>query len=133
MGFSGFVVFVLAPNFGLPPELPGMAGADLKSRQIWWLAAVIATAFALFIFAFRQKFSWLLAGLVILVAPHIYGAPTAPQHESQVPAHLAAEFAIATVVSSLLFWLFLGAVLGWLIERATMGDKVAPSAPKQQA
>ncbi len=43
-GLAGFVVFVLAPNFGLPPELPGMQAGDLMQRQIWWLATVVLTA-----------------------------------------------------------------------------------------
>jgi cobalt transporter subunit CbtA len=39
-GAAGWTIFVALPSAGLPPELPGMAGADLTSRQLWWLYAV---------------------------------------------------------------------------------------------
>ena len=41
-GACGFVAFVLAPNFGLSPELPGMPAADLTLRQNWWFATVLS-------------------------------------------------------------------------------------------
>ncbi|TJW23186.1 MAG: cobalt transporter, partial [Mesorhizobium sp.] len=43
-GLAGFAVFTLAPNLGLPPELPAMPAPDLAQRQIWWTATVVATA-----------------------------------------------------------------------------------------
>ena len=116
-GACGFVAFVLAPNFGLSPELPGMPAADLTLRQNWWFATVIATIGALLIFAFKRHWAWMAGGLALLVAPHIYGAPMPVDHHTLVPANLAAEFVIATVVTSFLFWMFLGGVLGWLNER----------------
>ena len=116
-GACGFVAFVLAPNFGLSPELPGMPAADLTLRQNWWFATVLATIGALMIFAFKRHWAWMIGGLALLVAPHIYGAPMPVDHHTLVPANLAAEFVIATVVTSFLFWMFLGGVLGWLNER----------------
>ena len=122
-GLCGFIAFVLAPNFGLSPELPGMDAANLIERQIWWLATVVATSAALLIFAFKQQLVWMLGGLVLLVAPHIYGAPLPDNHASIVPANLAAEFVIATVVTSFLFWLVLGGSLGWLVQHRVMNSK----------
>lgn len=116
-GACGFAVFVLAPNFGLSPELPGMPAADLTQRQIWWTGTVIATAAALYIFAFRKHLIWMLIGLALIVAPHIYGAPVPVDHHTNVPAHLAAEFVTATIITSLVFWLFLGGLLGLLMQR----------------
>jgi cobalt transporter subunit CbtA len=116
-GGCGFVAFVLAPNFGLPPELPGMAGGELRDRQVWWLATVVCTCAALWIFAFKRGLIWMGAGLLLVLLPHIYGAPQPDSHTSAVPAHLAAEFAVATMVTSALFWLFLGGVLGFLLDR----------------
>lgn len=123
-GVCGFVAFVLAPNFGLPPELPGMAGGELRDRQVWWLATVICTCAALWIFAFKRGLVWMGAGLVLVLLPHFYGAPQPDSQSSAVPAHLAAEFAVATMVTSALFWLFLGGVLGWLLDRVarTQGE-----------
>lgn len=124
-GAAGFIIFVLAPNFGLPPELPGMDAADLIDRQLWWFSTVIATGAALYLFAFRAQPVWLLVGAVLIVAPHLYGAPMPESHESAVPSNLAAEFATATIVSSLLFWLALGGLLGWLVERAKTANSAS--------
>ncbi len=117
-GIAGFMVFVLAPNFGLPPELPGMQSAALMQRQIWWTATVACTAIGLGIFAFRQDWVWIIAGLILIILPHLYGAPQPLSHESVVPAHLAAEFVMATLVTSLVYWLFLGGLLGLLFGQA---------------
>jgi len=119
-GLCGFVAFVLAPNFGLSPELPGMDAAGLVERQIWWFATVVGTSAALLIFAFKQQLGWMLAGLVLIVAPHLYGAPVSKTHNSIIPANLAAEFVVATVVTSFLFWLVLGGALGWLVQHRVM-------------
>jgi cobalt transporter subunit CbtA len=127
-GLCGFIAFVLAPNFGLSPELPGMDAANLVQRQIWWFVTVVATSAALLIFAFKQQLGWMLAGLVLIVAPHLYGAPLPDTHNSLVPANLAAEYVIATVVTSFLFWLVLGGALGWLVQHRVMntdGDHAA--------
>ncbi len=124
-GAAGFVVFVLAPNFGLPPELPGMQAGDLQARQIWWFATVILTAIGLGLFAFKQGLVWALLGVALIIAPHLYGAPQPLSHESLVPANLAADFVMATLVSSLLFWLFLGAALGYGFEKAMKQEEAS--------
>ncbi|MEC9343175.1 MAG: CbtA family protein [Pseudomonadota bacterium] len=121
-GVAGYVTFVLAPNLGLPPELPGMAAADLQARQIWWLATVLATGAGLAIFALRRQPLWIAAGVALIVAPHLYGAPRPATHESLAPAHLAVDFAVATLVTSFAFWLFLGALLGFLLQRAMKSE-----------
>jgi len=122
-GVAGFVVFALAPNFGLPPELPGMPAGDLFERQTWWLATAALTAGALALFAFRRSLPFMLLGVVMILAPHLYGAPQPISHESLVPANLAAEFVVASIVASALFWLFLGGLLGWLFERNLRRDE----------
>jgi cobalt transporter subunit CbtA len=122
-GVAGFVVFTLAPSLGLPPELPGMMAGDLFERQYWWLATAALTAGALALFAFKRGLPFMLLGLVMIVAPHVYGAPQPVSHESVIPANLAAEFVTASVVASGLFWLFLGGLLGWLFERNLRKDE----------
>lgn len=122
-GLAGFTVFALAPNFGLPPELPGMQAGDLAERQFWWFATVILTASGLALFAFKRGLVFMLAGIALIIAPHLYGAPQPISHESAVPANLAAEFAMASIVASALFWLFLGGVLGSLFERNLQKDQ----------
>ena len=124
-GAAGFTVFVLAPNFGLPPELPGMPAGDLLQRQTWWLATVVCTAGGLYLFAFRRTLPLMLLGVALIAAPHVWGAPQPVEHESAVPANLAAEFVISTIVASALFWLFLGGVLGYLFQRVARQESAS--------
>jgi cobalt transporter subunit CbtA len=121
-GAAGFVAFVLAPNFGLPPELPGMAAADLPARQGWWAATVVLTAAGLWIFAFRRGIGWMALGVALVLAMHIVGAPQPAAHETGVPANLAAEFAVATIVTSAAFWVVLGGLLGYALNRAMSAE-----------
>lgn len=116
-GLAGFAVFSLAPNLGLPPELPAMPSADLASRQAWWLATVAATAAGLALIAFRRGGAWPLAGLALIVAPHLFGAPQPASHESPVPTDLHRQFVIAVSLTSLVFWVVLGAMAGAVRQR----------------
>ncbi len=121
-GAAGFVVFVLAPSLGLPPEVPGTVAASVPDRQAWWLVTVILTAGGLALFAFRTQWYWLALGLVLVLAPHVYGAPEPVHHASLAPANLAVEFVVAAIVTSGLFWLVLGGVLGWFLPKALEGQ-----------
>ena len=117
-GMAGFAVFQLAPALGLPPELPGMPAADLVARQIWWWGTAIATATAIFGIAKFQNWGAIAVGLVLILLPHIIGAPqVAGEHVSEVPAHLATEFAAATLFVGAAFWAVLGPLYGYLAER----------------
>ena len=80
-GFAGFAVFTLAPGLGLPPELPAMPTADLAARQVWWIGTVLATAAGLALIAFRSSIPLALLGVVLIVVPHIIGAPQPESHE----------------------------------------------------
>ena len=115
-GLSAFVCFGFAPALGLPPQPPGVAVADVWDRQIWWGATVLGTAAGLYLMSQRSR-SWLvkLVGLVCLVLPHVIGAPVA-SGENVVPAALVRQFMTASLVTTGLFWLTLGA-LGGAIHR----------------
>lgn len=117
-GLAGFAVFQLAPAFGLAPELPGMPAADLVARQIWWWGAALATATAIFGIAKFQTWPAVTIGVVLILLPHVIGAPRlVGEHESGVPAHLATEFAANTLFVGAAFWLALGPLYGYLVER----------------
>src|SRR5438270_9966548 len=116
-GAAGFVVFALAPAIGLPPELPGMEAASLAARQQWWLLTAAATAAGLSLLIFARPAALRVIGAVLIVLPHLIGAPAAPQASSGVPAELAAEFATASLAVAAAFWLLLGSVSGWLYRR----------------
>lgn len=117
-GAAGFAAFAAAPALGLPPELPGSAAAELMPRQAWWLGTAVATLLGLAALGYGNGAAWRIGGLVLLVAPHLVGAP-APEAgaEATVPAELAARFAAASLVVAALFWAVLGAASGWLYRR----------------
>jgi cobalt transporter subunit CbtA len=117
-GLAGFSAFYVSPSLGLAPELPGMQAADLNARQAWWLGTAAATAAGLALVALQSR-AWLRGlGVVLIVLPHVIGAPV---HEitaaGGVPAELAAEFAIATLVVTGLFWMVLGGLSGYFYNR----------------
>jgi cobalt transporter subunit CbtA len=116
-GFAGFAVFALAPTLGLPPELPAMPAADLAARQAWWIGTVAATAGGLALVAFGRSALFAIAGVALIVAPHVIGAPQPESHDSPVPADLHRDFVVAVTVTSLIFWVALGALAGFFRQR----------------
>jgi len=107
-GLAGFVVFTAAPGLGLPPELPGMPVAELTARQTWWIATATATAGGLYLLVFRSTAWAAVVGLGLIAAPHLIGAPLAPETHSAVPAALSHRFIVVVTLTSLLFWALLG-------------------------
>jgi cobalt transporter subunit CbtA len=116
-GLAGFATFVLAPGLGLPPELPGTEAAELMHRQLWWLATVAFTGAGLGLLLLVPSGSWALAGVVLIVLPHLYGAPL-PEHPGALaPEILSRRFAAAAIAVSFLFWTVLGASTGYFHAR----------------
>lgn len=124
-GFAGFAAFTLAPGLGLPPELPAMPAADLVARQIWWIGTVAATAGGLALIVFGRS-AWLaIAGVALLVVPHVIGAPQPSSHDTPVPAALHHQFVVAVTVTNLVFWAVLGVATA-LLRRRLMVDAAVP-------
>jgi len=111
-GIAGFAVFSLAPSFGLAPNLPGMPSADLYERQTWWVLTVLATAAGGALLILQPRMALKAVGLALIVAPHVVGAPQPADFDTGVPAGIASAFAAATLVTSALFWVVLGGLLG---------------------
>lgn len=116
-GLGGFLALQLAPAFGLPPELPGMPAADLGARQVWWAATALATGAGIVAIAKLRNWTGIALAAVLILAPHVIGAPAAPHEPSAVPAHLATAFAASSLFAGAVFWLIAGPLLGWLSER----------------
>jgi cobalt transporter subunit CbtA len=110
-GLCGFFALQLAPAFGLPPELPGGQGAALDARQIWWVACVLATVGGLSLLAVGRTALAVGAGAVLLAAPHVLGAPTAP-FAGVVPPELSAHFTARVLGSGAVCWALLGVIAG---------------------
>jgi cobalt transporter subunit CbtA len=116
-GLAGFAAFTLAPGLGLPPELPAMPAAELGPRQLWWIVTVLCTATALGLLFYRRSPFAVIAAVVLLVAPHLIGAPQPASYESPIPEGLHHSFVVAVVLTTLLFWLLLGGLAGLFRER----------------
>lgn len=116
-GMAGFATVALAPALGLPPELPAMPVADLLDRQIWWTLTVLLTAGALWLLVFRREVWARLLAIVLMVLPHVLGAPHPADLASVVPPTLAAEFAVASLVTGAVFWALLGLGVGSAMDR----------------
>jgi cobalt transporter subunit CbtA len=110
---AGFASVALAPGLGLPPELPGSEAAPLAARQAWWVMTAAATGMGLYLIAIRRSLIAILGGLVMIVTPHVVGAPQAPESASELPAALAAQFAARSLAISFVFWALIGLGLGW--------------------
>ena len=117
-GLAGYAVFVVAPTLGLPPELPGTVAADLTQRQIWWVSTAASTAVGLALIVFARH--WLLKalGAVILVVPHLVGAPQPAVHSALAPEALQTQFKLASLLTNAAFWVALGWISAWLFRRS---------------
>jgi cobalt transporter subunit CbtA len=111
-GLAGFATFTLAPGLGLPPEVPGTEAAPLLDRQIWWAATALATGGGLGLIFLQRRPVWAMAGVALLILPHLYGAPQPAEYRNAAPEMLAHQFVVASVATSLLFWVLLGSLTG---------------------
>ncbi|RXF73855.1 CbtA family protein [Hansschlegelia zhihuaiae] len=119
-GLAGFAAFTLAPSIGLPPEAPGVEGAPLMDRQIWWVATAVATAVGIALIAYGRSALPAVAGLALIAAPHIIGAPQ-PSEPPAIPHDLAHDFVVAVIVTGFVFWATLGTLAGLLRRRFASG------------
>lgn len=110
---AGFLAVSLAPALGLPPELPGMPAAPLETRQAWWIMTAAATGMGLYLIAIRRMPISILGGLILIVAPHLAGAPETDHAASALPAGYAAQFAARSLGISFVFWSVIGLAFAW--------------------
>ena len=116
-GIAGFVAFHLAPGFSLAPEVPGVAAGDLTARQIWWFATAGVSALALWLIAFGSGWGvWGLA-VLLLLAPHVIGAPQPDVFAGTVPPELASLYAARALGVGLAAWVMLGCFAGHFWQR----------------
>ena len=124
-GIAGFLTVSLAPGLGLPPELPGMPAAELGPRQVWWISTAGCTAIAIGLLAYSRSAVLAVLAIVLLIAPHLVGAPLPPSHEAAVPIDLHARFVNAVYATNLVFWAVLGTVTAVVREKFRVGEDVA--------
>lgn len=115
-GVAGFFAVAFLPALGLSPELPAMPAADLATRQLWWLVTVLLSGIGLYLIVLRSEIWAKIAGLVLIIAPHLYGAPHPHDIASPIPALLASQYAVSSLATNLFLWSVIGLLLGWFIQ-----------------
>jgi cobalt transporter subunit CbtA len=122
-GLAGFAMFFAAPSLGLPPEIPGMEAAAIGDRRLWWLFAVLLTGAGLALLAFAPGWKK-LPGLLLLLLPHLAGAPHMkgagflhPDPAAvQALEQLHQQFIVATTLTNAAFWVLLGLACAWAVQ-----------------
>jgi len=116
-GLAGFAAFTVAPGLGLPPNLPGMPAADLNDRQIWWVGTAAATLLGLGLIALVRAPLAVVAGIGVLLLPHVIGAPQIVDASTTMPEALSRQFVVAVTVTSFISWVLLGSLTGVFYRR----------------
>jgi cobalt transporter subunit CbtA len=111
-GVCAFLSTGIATGLGLAPQLPGAAETDLVARQIWWTSTAALTSGGLYALLRIDTTVAKLAGVAMVMAPHLVGAPHPAAPESTVPAELAARFAAASLALHALTWILAAALVG---------------------
>lgn len=116
-GIAGFLAVHFAPGFTLAPEVPGVAAADVYARQAWWFGTVAAAAIALWLIAFGRSWAAWGVAVVLLLLPHVIGAPEPDQFTGPVPTELGALFASRALGIGLAAWVLVGLFAGHFWKR----------------
>lgn len=124
-GGAAYLTVFVAPALGLPPEIPGMEAAYLEGRQTWWWLTIILTAISLWLIAFQSLLNKGV-GLVLIIIPHIIGAPHQSEFHGFVntdPKAIEAltllwhDFIFQTGIANALLWVVIGGLSGYFVEK----------------
>jgi len=116
-GLAGFLALHVAPAAGLPPETPGIPAADITARQMWWIGTALATGVGIALIAFGRSLALSALALVLIVIPHIVGAPHLEELSGVVPPSIEGMFAGRSIAVAALSWSVLGFLAGWFWNR----------------
>ena len=94
-----------------------MAAADITARQIWWFATAGAALVALWLLAFGNGWAAWIGTAVLLLAPHVVGAPEPDSFSGPVPTEIGALFAARALGIGLAAWVLLGSFAGYFWQR----------------
>lgn len=123
-GGAAYLSIFALPALGLAPEIPGMEAAQLEGRQSWWVLTVLASAIGLWLIAFSTT-PFKGAGIVLLLLPHLLGAPQPEVHgfantDPDAVTELTTlwhSFIIQTSVANGLLWLIIGVLSAFLTTK----------------
>lgn len=128
-GVAGFIAVHFAPGFSLAPEVPGVASADVILRQIWWFATVGMAAVAMGLIGFGKGWMAWMGAAVLLLAPHLYGAPEPEVFTGPVPTEIGALFAARALGVGMAAWALLGTFSGYFWSRQIGAAQTVPEQP----
>jgi cobalt transporter subunit CbtA len=94
-----------------------MPAADLMARQTWWLGTAVATAAGIGLLIFTRQLVLAVVAVLLLVAPHVIGAPHPADLSSPIPEALHHLFVIRVTVVNFVVWAVLGGLAGALAPR----------------
>ncbi len=123
-GVAGFLAFFVAPGIGLPPEIPGVNAAPVEHRQLWWVLAVACVGIGILVIAYAPL-KLKAAGIIAIAIPYVVYIPhqSGPAFSHPDPAAvetltaLHQKFILASGASNLIFWLALGVISAWVLNR----------------
>ena len=130
-GLAGYAVFHLAPAFSLPPEVPGVAAADVTARQIWWFGTAAATGIGLWLLAFERRLVLMLVAVVLIIAPHVIGAPHPDTFAGTVPPEIAGMFAARALGLGLFVWVLLGVLIMRFMQTEGVSEMLTSEQPQK--
>ena len=81
------------------------------------LATAVSTAGGLALLAFSRRALYAAFAVILIVVPHLYGAPQPADYAAAAPEALAHRFTVAATLVSFLFWAALGASTGYFYRR----------------
>jgi cobalt transporter subunit CbtA len=120
-GLAGFATFHLGPAAVVPPSIPALDLAPLSLRQSAWLIAALSTGLGLAMFTFGPRGAK-FAGVLLLFLPILLFRYLFPLSGGETPSQalstLERLFIMRALGDSLIFWLVLGAISGWMFENS---------------
>jgi len=86
---------------------------------MWWFPTVAATAVALWLIGFAKSWTAWGGAIILLLAPHIIGAPEPAVFTAPTPSEIGALFAARAFGVGLAAWVVLGALAAFFWQRET--------------
>jgi len=91
------------------------------ARQIWWLGTAAANVVGLSLIVFGGVIGWRATGVLLLIVPHLIGAPMPEAGEVGASSpELAAHFVMLALFASAVMWAVIGLTTAFFYNRFTV-------------
>jgi predicted cobalt transporter CbtA len=93
---------------------------------MWWLGTAAASVVGLSLLVFVVSNSWRLVGMILMIIPHVIGAPI-PEDGTvgASPPELAAHFVMFALFASAIMWSILGVVAAYLFDKLSVENSTS--------